>query len=96
MDAVLSMRLHALVFSAGHGVPLIGAVYDPKVSSFLDCVGQTLYTPLEDLTFEVLRPQLDAAVALRYDRPRLEESVHTLRLLEQQNSLQAQKLLSAP
>ena len=96
MDAVLSMRLHALVFSAGHGVPLIGAVYDPKVSSFLDCVGQTLYTSLDDLTFEVLRPQLDAAVALRDDRPRLEESVHTLRLLEQQNSVQAKKLLSAP
>ena len=94
MDIVLSMRLHALVFSAGHGVPLVGAVYDPKVSSFLDALGQDLYTPFAELTFETLRPHLDAAVARIKDRPRLEESVQKLRLLEQKNSICAEKLLS--
>ena len=35
MQAVVSMRLHALIFAAGQGIPLAGVVYDPKVSSFL-------------------------------------------------------------
>ena len=33
MQAVVSMRLHALVFSAGQGVPLVGVVYDQKKSA---------------------------------------------------------------
>ena len=94
MDVVLSMRLHALVFSAGHGVPLVGAVYDPKVSSFLDSLGQDLYTPFQQLTFEDLKDHLDRAVALIKDRSKQEESVERLRLLEQENSIQARRLLN--
>ena len=36
----VSMRLHALIFAAGQGIPLAGVVYDPKVSSFLRYIGQ--------------------------------------------------------
>ncbi len=94
MDAVLSMRLHALVFSAGHGVPLVGAVYDPKVSSFLDALGQDLYTPFDRLTFDALRPHLDAAAAQIGNPAQQAQSVQKLRELERQNTLYAQKLLS--
>ena len=96
MEVVLSMRLHALVFSAGHGVPLVGAVYDPKVSSFLDAAGQDLYTPLDELTVPILKAHLDAAVARVHDRTLREESVHKLRLLEEHNSIQARELLERP
>jgi len=48
MRAVVSMRLHALIFAAGHGVPLIGVVYDPKVSAFLRYIGREYYTELEN------------------------------------------------
>lgn len=34
------MRLHALIFAAGQGIPLAGVVYDPKVSAFLRYIGQ--------------------------------------------------------
>ena len=95
MDTVLSMRLHALVFSAGHGVPLVGAVYDPKVSSFLDAVGQDLYLPLDELTAPALESLLDRAAARREDRARLEEGAQRLLLLEQENSRQLRILLGA-
>ena len=36
MDAVVSMRLHTIIFSAQMKVPVVGCVYDPKVSAFLD------------------------------------------------------------
>ena len=96
MEVVLSMRLHALVFAAGHGVPLVGAVYDPKVSSFLDAAGQDLYTPLDELTEDILRSHLDAAVARAEDRALREESVRKLRVLEENNSTQARRLLNLP
>ena len=36
MDAVVSMRLHTIIFAAQMQVPVAGCVYDPKVSAFLD------------------------------------------------------------
>lgn len=39
-QAFVSMRLHGLVFAAVERVPMIGLVYDPKVQSFLDSLGQ--------------------------------------------------------
>lgn len=47
MSVVVSMRLHGLIFAAGHGVPLVGVVYDPKVSGFLNYIGQDLFCGLD-------------------------------------------------
>ncbi len=93
MDVVISMRLHALVFSAGHGIPLVGAVYDPKVSSFLDSIGQDLYVPFDGMTLDRLKPSLDRAVASIQNRSELEEGARKLLRLEEQNSIQARRLL---
>lgn len=35
MHATIGMRLHALIFSATQGVPVVGVAYDPKVANFL-------------------------------------------------------------
>lgn len=93
MQAVVSMRLHALVFSAGQGVPLVGVVYDQKVSSFLSYIGQNLYCDLADATFETLTPLVDAACARIGDREFLNRSVDRLRAVEDVNSKTALKLL---
>ena len=93
MDVVVSMRLHALVFAAGHSVPLVGVVYDQKVSSFLDAVGQDLYTDLDALTAEGLTAQIDAAVARIGDTALLNAGVERLRQAEHHNSECAQALL---
>lgn len=49
MDIVLGVRLHALVFAALQAVPHVGIVYDPKVASFLDIVGQPVGGLVENL-----------------------------------------------
>ncbi|MCI8594014.1 MAG: polysaccharide pyruvyl transferase CsaB [Oscillospiraceae bacterium] len=93
MQVVVSMRLHALVFAAGQGVPLVGVVYDPKVSSFLDYVGQDLYLDLNAVTLPGLTALIDAAVARREDKQFRMESVKRLREVECHNSEAAKKLL---
>jgi polysaccharide pyruvyl transferase CsaB len=37
---VIGMRLHALIFSATVGTPMIGISYDPKVDSYLELINQ--------------------------------------------------------
>ena len=54
MRAVVSMRLHGLIFAAGQGVPLVGVVYDPKVRAFLRYIGQDRYVDLGDVSADGL------------------------------------------
>ena len=93
MQAVVSMRLHALVFAAGQGVPLVGVVYDQKISSFLSYIGQDLYTGLEDVTAEALCRYIDAACGRIGDQEFLSGGVDRLRRVEERNSETARRLL---
>lgn len=95
MEAVVSMRLHALIFSASQGVPLLGVVYDPKVSSFLDYIGQDIYLDLQDVTAENLKEKIDAVVARRNDRTFLAAGVERLRQAERHNSACVARLLGS-
>ena len=49
MDAVVGIRLHALILAAAGGIPVAGIEYDPKVASFLVEVGQLNLGPLAGL-----------------------------------------------
>ncbi len=93
MRAVISMRLHGLIFAAGQGVPLVGIVYDPKVSAFLDYMGQELYTGLAAVEPETLCGLLDRALALGQDRAALKQAVDALRRVESNNSEALRRLL---
>jgi polysaccharide pyruvyl transferase CsaB len=68
MRAVVGMRLHALIFAAGQGVPLIGVSYDNKARAFLDYLGQDLCCSLKDADAETLTDLLDKCMA-RSDKP---------------------------
>ena len=85
MNVVISMRLHGLIFAAGQGVPLVGLVYDQKVSSFLSYIGQDLYEPLNSLTAERLKELIDRAVSRGEDTKFLAQSVEKLRQMEDIN-----------
>ena len=91
MDIVISMRLHALIFAAGQGVPVVGIVYDPKVSGFLDYLGQDLYLPLEEVDPGALNDLIDGAISGSVAE---EDSVRHLRSLAAQNEQLAKRLLS--
>ena len=93
MDVALSMRLHALIFAAARGVPLVGVAYDPKVSACLDYMDQDLYAQLDRLTVQGLRDLLDAAVDRIRDRAALEAKTARLVELELVNRELAAQLL---
>ena len=90
MRAVVSMRLHALIFASAVGTPVVGAVYDPKVQAFLDYLGQKRYMPLEAVTEPRLRAAVEEALE---DGESSAASIERLRALAAENEAIAQKLL---
>ncbi|MGY6528809.1 MAG: polysaccharide pyruvyl transferase family protein [Cyanobacterium sp.] len=40
LDLIIGMRLHSLIISAGLGIPIIAAQYDPKVEGFMEEIAQ--------------------------------------------------------
>ena len=93
MEAVVSMRLHALIFAAGQGIPLAGVVYDPKVSAFLRYTGQDNFTNLEDLTEVALRAMIDRAVGQAGHPETQAAAVERLQAMEGGNVAVARRLL---
>ena len=96
MELVVSMRLHALIFSAGQGIPLAGVVYDPKVSAFLRYIGQELFVDLQDLTEADLRHMIDRCVAQARDPGTQAAAVARLQEMERGNVRTARRLLGLP
>ena len=93
MEAVVSMRLHALICAAGPGIPLAGVVYDPKVSAFLRYTGQDNFTNLEDLTEAALRAMIDRAVGQAGHPETQAAAVERLQAMEGGNVAVARRLL---
>ena len=63
MDAVVSTRLHSMIFAACSHVPVLGVVYDPKVSACAEALGMPLAGTLEafdaEAALQTLRAVLD-------------------------------------
>lgn len=93
MEVVVAMRLHALIFAAGQGKPLVGISYNEKVSSFLEYVGQNLSTPLGELTADKLKNDISIAVSLIPDRQSRLDAVEALRRKERLNREVLAKML---
>ena len=90
MSLVISMRLHTLIFASGQGVPMVGVVYDPKVSGFLDYLGQKLYLPLEQTSEAALSSLIDRALT---EENRDGANIDRLRALAAENGTLAKHLL---
>lgn len=59
MSLCIGMRLHTLIYSASQAVPLIGLVYDPKVSGFMDYMHQDKYVDVNLLNYDKLTALID-------------------------------------
>lgn len=93
MSAVVSMRLHGLIFAASQGVPLVGVSYDPKVTAFLDSVGNENCLQFEDVTAEKLKIFIDRALLQSGDKEERKKSVERLVSAEALNRQWAKTLL---
>ena len=91
MKALVSIRLHGLIFAASQGVPLVGISYDPKVAAFLDYIGQENCLPLSELSAGRLEDMISSA--LSSDREALRAGVRRLRDVESRNTEAARRLL---
>ena len=94
MDAVVSARLHSMIFAACSGVPVLGVVYDPKVSACANALGMPLAGTLDafdaDEALAALRKVLrDRAAYVR----RLEDAAGELRERARDNEKAFVKLL---
>ncbi len=69
MDICVGMRLHTLIYSVIKAVPLVGLVYDPKISSFMDYTHQRMYTDVSELTADKLK-ELIAKTVEEYEQIR--------------------------
>ena len=94
MRAVVSMRLHGLIFSASQGVPLVGVSYDPKVRAFLHYIGQDSCIDLAELSAARLISAVEAALVQWDDTDALKARVRRLRELESINITEALRLLA--
>ena len=63
MKLIVAMRLHALVFGAGQGVPVVGISYDDKVLNFMNYIGRELCIEYDDFTFDALKSYIDLALS---------------------------------
>lgn len=93
MRAVVSMRLHGLIFAAGNGIPLVGVAYDPKVSAFLRYIGQELYCDLNDVDDRNLKEMIDRAIEKGDDVMELVRSMRHVLEMEKVNTEAARRLL---
>ena len=93
MEAVVSMRLHGLVFAAGQGVPLAGVSYDPKVRAFLDYIEQDNYIDLADADAKNMCAIIDRAMSLSDEKDELRRRTELLYAREDNNQSAAARLL---
>jgi len=91
MEAVVSMRLHALIFAASQSVPVAGISYDPKVHAFLDYIGQDNCEGFDSVTEEGLKAMIDRAVTA--DREHIREATARIKAIESRNTETAARLL---
>ena len=90
MKLIVGMRLHALVFGAGQGVPIIGISYDDKVTRFMEYIGEEFCLPYETVTAEGILSCVEKVLAAP---TQMEEAMKNIRIAEKENRRAAKEIL---
>jgi len=93
MRTVVAMRLHALIFAASQGVPIVGVSYDVKVEGFMRSVESDSWLLLEELDVSRLSALIDGALEGQGVSRELKE---LLARRETKNRAAAARLLGLP
>lgn len=93
MKLCIGMRLHSLIYAASQSVPVIGLVYDPKITGFMDYIGQKFYLHVDTLSRDALLGQIQKVLE-QYDeiRSELSGTSEILRKKAEQNARLAEML----
>ncbi len=67
LDLILAMRLHALIYAAAEKIPIVGLVYDPKVTGLIKTLKIKNYIKLDDFTTEELLENVEYVINNRDD-----------------------------
>ncbi len=85
-DLMIGMRLHALIFAALAGVPLVGISYDPKVDGMLEQLGASAATSIARLYEEALSGVIRETWQARAERTKaLSERTEGMRAMALRN-----------
>jgi len=94
MDLLVGVRLHALIFSAVAGTPLIALSYDPKIDYFMKAIGQSTFGAVKDFKSEQLvQGIMDKLDKTEADRADLISAVEALKSRLDINERELVKLL---
>ena len=94
MDAVVSTRLHSIIFAARERVPVLGVVYDPKVKACLASLEMPAAGTLDGFDARCAMDALDEMLAHRADYAAvLERTVGTLEEKAKENDRYLARLL---
>ena len=95
LDLLIGMRLHSLIFAATLGVPMLGIAYDPKVTGFMEQLGEKPVGQVEELTSDQLIKGVSEIIQrLPEARSRLLQEAERLGELARDNARLALKLLN--
>ncbi len=91
----IGMRLHTLIYSAVSCVPMVGLVYDPKVSGFLDYIGVEDCIDVGEVSFDLLKDAVDRSLQdQEAEKEKLSKRLDTLKEKAVLNTELAMELLS--
>ncbi len=62
MYMCIGMRLHLLTYAATNSIPVIGIVCDPKISGFMEVVGQKSYCTIDEISEDKLGSLIDLCI----------------------------------
>lgn len=94
MDMILAMRLHSLIYAATQSVPMVGLIYDPKITGLLESIDIEYMSDVEELNIEELTTNIDSVWDKRETmREDLKNNSKTLKNLALENVTLAYDIL---